>query len=102
MCVYAIEECFKAAGFVLRGVIAIVVQYLVGVGVVSVYLCFDEAVLVNAMSKNAILLSFSFSIVKVMPSVVVLIVLKRLPMIVDVAIPQFYVSIVVYWSAFQA
>ena len=25
MCVYAIEECFKAAGFVLCGVVAIVV-----------------------------------------------------------------------------
>ena len=44
MCVYAIEECFKAAGFVLCGVVAIVVQYLVGVGVFSVYFCFDGAV----------------------------------------------------------
>ena len=33
MCVYTIEECFKAAGFVLHGVVAIVVQYLMGMGV---------------------------------------------------------------------
>ena len=38
------------------------------------------SVLVSSMSKNAILLSVSFSIVNVMPSVVVLIVLKRLSM----------------------
>ena len=44
MCVYAIGECFKAAGFVLCVVVAIVVQYLVGVGVFSVYFCSDGAV----------------------------------------------------------
>ena len=38
------------------------------------------SVLVSSMSKNAILLSVSFSIVNVMPSVVELIVLKRLSM----------------------
>ena len=39
VCLYAGKECFKAADFVLCGVIAIVAQYLIGVGILSVDLC---------------------------------------------------------------